>query len=164
LKFIFHLKFKEKYGGFGIVELLIVIGIIGLALAGMVGFGNYALKVNSQIKHRVAAVYLAEEAIEAASIVKDEDWSLLTALNSGSPYHPAINSGKWVLAAGAENINNYSRQIILEDVYRDAADNIVSSGGSNDPGSRKITATVSWTNQGQNYQMELVSYLTDWQP
>jgi prepilin-type N-terminal cleavage/methylation domain-containing protein len=164
LRFKFCLNFKERRNGFGIVELLIVIGIIGIALAGMASFGNYALQINSRIKHQVAAVYLAEEAIEAANIIKEENWSLLAALNPGNPYHPVINSGRWVLAAGIETINNYNRKVILENVFRDTEDNIVTSGGVIDPGSRKITSTVYWYDQGHDYEVKLVSYLTDWQP
>ena len=155
---------SKKNQGFGMMEIIIVIGIIGLALAGIAGFSNFILKTNTKIKHEATAVYLAQEALEAARAVKEENWPALTVLTPGSPYHPAQSAGKWVISAGSESNNGYTRQIVLSNVSRDTNDDIVTSGGVDDPGTKKMTATVSWTDQGQNYQTVLSAYFTNWKP
>ena len=45
---------------------------------------------------------------------------------------------------------------------RDGTDNIVESGGADDPNTKKVTATVSWEERGRSHSIELITYLTNW--
>ena len=150
----------------GLIELLVAIAIIGLVLTSLAGLGNFILKINQQNKKSVIATFLAQEAIEAVRAAKEENWSLITGLTADAPYYPAkIGSPlKWVLTAGTETINSFTRQIAVSPVYRDVNDDIVTSGGVLDPETKKITATVSWNDNGRNYQTAIVYYLANWQP
>lgn len=152
--------------GFGLIEILVAVAIIGLSLAALTGLGNLALKISLQTKKNVVATNLASEALEAAKAAKQESWDNLNGLTIGSPYHP-IKTGsplKWAFASGEENINGFSRQITLADVYRDGNDDIIDSGGTLDSNTKKITAVVAWSDNGQNHQTTLISYLTNWKP
>ena len=71
---------------------------------------------------------------------------------------------KWSLAAGSEDLNGFTRQVVVNNVSRDGQFNIVSSGGTPDPDTKKITSTVSWSYKGQAYSAILSVYLTHWQP
>ncbi|HRY52818.1 MAG TPA: prepilin-type N-terminal cleavage/methylation domain-containing protein [Candidatus Portnoybacteria bacterium] len=160
---------KQKYinqQGMGIIEILVVVAIIGVSLASLAGLGNFALKVQRQLKQNTIASFLASEEIEAARAIKDGQWSALASLATETPMHPAKSpsSDQWIMEGGEETLNGFTRQIIISNVYRDGSFNIASGGGTLDASTKKITATVSWSDNGQNKQITLVDYLMDWQP
>lgn len=152
--------------GFGLVEILVAVTIIGLSLAALAGLGNFALKIQSRLKKNIAASYLAAEAIEVARAVKDESWTMINGLTIGAPLHPTQSGSpaKWILLADGETVNGFSRQIVLSNVYRDSNDDITQSVQTLDPNTKKITATVSWSDQGETQQVSLSTYLTNWRP
>jgi len=160
-----YLKIKNK-SGFGLVEILVAVTVIGLSLAALAGLGNFALKIQNRLKKNITASYLAAEAIEATRAIKDEDWTIISSLSIGSALHPAQSGSpaKWSLTSGSEIINGFTRQIVLANVYRNSNDNIVQSVDTLDPNTKKITATVSWSDQGQSQQVSLSTYIINWQP
>ncbi len=157
---------NQNRNGFGIVEILIIAAIISISLVAIAGVGNFSLKTSSQIKKDVIATNLASEILEATRAIKEGSWATLAAYTIGTAYHPTKTGNPliWSLAPGSENLNGFSRQILIESVYRDANDDIVSGGGVLDPNTRKITAIVSWSYQDKNYQTAVSSYLTNWKP
>jgi len=159
------MKKNAKNRGWGMLEIIVVVAIIGFALTALAGLGNYALKISSQLKNNVIATNLAAEAIETAQAVKNENWNLLANLSEGLPYHPEKSGSppKWVLVSGSENINGFSRRIVLSPVLRDSNDDIALTGNL-DPQTKKITATVSWNETGTDKQISLTVYLTNWKP
>jgi len=156
----------EKKSGFGLVEILVAITIIGLSLSALAGLGNFALKIQNRLKKNITASYLAAETIEAARAIKDEDWTIISGLSVGSSFHPTQSGlpAKWSMTAGSELINGFTRQIVFADVYRDSNDDIVDSAATLDPNTKKITATISWSDQGQSQQVLLSTYIVNWKP
>jgi len=145
------------------IEIIIASAIISLALASLGFLGNFAISVQTHLKQNQIATNLAVEAMEAARAVKEESWTNFSALALDTPYHPQKGGTplKWSLASGAEIINGLSRQVVFSQVFRDGNDDIALSG-TPDSGTRKITATVSWSEKGNNYEVKLESYLTNW--
>lgn len=163
----YNLPSKEKnQQGIGLIEILIVVSIIGLSLASLAGLGNFALKIQHQLKQNTIASFLASEAIEATRAIKDGNWTDLTSFAIDTPLHPAKDPSlpRWTLDSGTETINGFTRQIIISNVYRDASFNIVSSGGEQDENTKKITAIVSWNDNGRSQQIMLIDYLMNWEP
>jgi type II secretory pathway pseudopilin PulG len=156
---------NKKNHGAGIIEVLVAIGIVGLVLAALAGLGNFALRMQSHIKKNLEAVNLAVEALEAAKLLKSENWDLVGALSWDSAYRFVLAGSpmKFSLADGQETVGIFSRQIVFSQVFRDADDNIVSSGGIPDPETVKAVASVSWNEKGRVYEIQLAHYLTNWQ-
>ena len=156
----------KNQAGIGLIEILIVTAIIGLSLASLAGLGNFALKIQPRTKQNTIASFLASEAIEATRAIKDGEWSDLTAFAPDTPLHPIKTPSfyLWTLSSGPETINGFTRQVVVSPVYRDGAFNITSSNGTLDDNTKKITATVSWSDNGQNQQITLVDYLMNWKP
>lgn len=156
-------KFEAKEKGFGVVELLAAIVIIAVALVSIMEIYSFFMKAGSQNEKRLQAVALAQESIEAVHNMRDRDWNNIGGLFFDTAYYPeqSVSPADWILVSGQQNINGFTRQIILERVYRDSNDNIVESGGVEDPGTRKIISTVSWQDRG-NFNVELAAYLTNW--
>ena len=156
----------KNSAGVSLIELLVVAGVIAIALSALAGVGNLASKTSQQLKKNLIATNLATELLEVVRAMKEENWASISALSVGSPYHPVkVGSPlKWALASDGENINGFSRQVVLNNVFRDSNDDIVASGGTLDAGTKKIIAAVLWNDSGQNFQVTLTSYLTNWKP
>ena len=77
--------------GVGIIEIIVVVAIAGIALFGISGVSSYALGVMNDRKALLEASYLAEEGIEAARSVRDESWSSnIAGLTMGTNYYPVV--------------------------------------------------------------------------
>ena len=84
---------------------------------------------------------------------------------TGVPYHLGLSLDvppRWQLLLGAETIGIFTRAILFENVQRDAESAIVSAGGIDDPNTKKVTVTVSWTAKTKAQEVTIVSYLTNW--
>lgn len=164
---------------FTIVELLVVIAVIGIALASLVGLAAFSLNASARTKAVTEATALAQEALEAARNFRDTvNWNNndsadrydgLGVISLGAAYHPALSSAAapaWMLLAGTETIEGFTRGIVFGQVYRDnTSQNIVGascSGCSVDPNTKSVAATVSWLERGIIRNVELVTYLTNW--
>lgn len=160
------MQHNKEQQGMGLIEILVVVSIISLSLASLAGLGNFALKIQHRLKQNTVASFLASEALEATRAVKDGNWTSFNSLPTETPLHPAKETSfyLWTLPSGQEIINDFTRQIIISPVYRDSNFNIVATSGTLDPDTKKVTATVSWNDNGQNQQVSLVDYLTNWQP
>ncbi len=153
--------------GFGLIEIVIVTAIVSVALFAFSQAGALSLRLLRNEKENLEMTLLAQEALEAARAVRDESWGNIAwrtepPLASPSlPYYPEIVNGKWTLATTSPGPVDakYSRFVIFEKASRDSSDRIVSSGGTNDPQTRKVIARAASTGR----TIELVSYLTDFQ-
>jgi len=121
------------------------------------------LKFQDQSESKLEAINIAAETIEATRSVRNEDWNNFSSLSLDIPYYPVISSNKWTLSStDPGSINGvYDRWVIIEKVYRDANDNI-SSSGTEDNQTKKITAFVEWNDRGKIKQIDLITYLTNW--
>lgn len=135
---------KKNYTqkGQSLVELLVAIAVMAIILpAILTGFVS-SNDNKAQQTQRLVGVPLLKEAEEATRVFRSANW---TAFAVNGTYHPAIAGSTWVLSPGSETINGYTRSVVISDVYRDASGSIVSVGGTIDPSTKKIVATVSWT-------------------
>lgn len=145
------------------IEIIVVIALITLCLWGILEVAKYGLRVQEQNKAKLRAANLAIEAIEASRSVRDESWDNFASLNLGVKYYPVISGNKWVLTPNNPGLIDglYGQWIELEGVYRDADDNI-SSSGTEDPDTRKVNALTEWNDRTGNKRIELTIYLTNW--
>lgn len=113
--------------------------IYGLALTQLVLTTNSA---SLRIEDRLEASYAASQGIEALNSIGFSD---LTNINNG---HLVFSSGVWSTAAGPETLwNSMVRTVTVQSVNRDMTCAVVGLGGSTDADSKKISSTVSWTDQ-----------------
>lgn len=141
--------------GQSLVELLLTIAIVSIILPGLLT-GFFATRggraTQDQRQHATAYLYEAQEAIR---VINTNGWTNL----SNGTYHPVLSGNSWDFAAGEELLeNNYTRKIIIGDVYRDGSGNIAQSG-TLDPSIKLITASVSWSSPIP-LSVSAVSYLT----
>lgn len=135
------MKNRQKYG-FTLIEILLILGLSALILpplfAGLMS--TRGGKVDQQ--KRIQALELLKEATEAARSYRENDW---TQFAVNGTYHPVIVNNTWTLATGSEVINGFTREIDISSVQRSGGA-IVETGGTQDPSTKKLVSTVSWTN------------------
>ncbi|MDE2588974.1 MAG: type II secretion system protein, partial [Patescibacteria group bacterium] len=148
LRLVFHVKhnaFNFKSGQ-SIVELLITIGLSGILLPALITGLVSTRQARPQQDQRLLAIGYLREGQEAVRAVREDGWANFAV---DGTYHPVMTAnGDWSLVTGQELINgfNFTRQIVISDVSRDSNGNIVATGGTNDPSTKKVVTTVSWTN------------------
>lgn len=146
---------NKKERGQSILELLIAVGLMVIFIPALLTGLVSSREGKSQQKQRIEALALMREAEEALRSVRESGWSTIA---QNGTFHIASSSGQWVLVSGGETIGSFTRQIVFSDVARDASGQIVQSGGSIDPSTRKATITVSWSSPIAS-SVEIVSYL-----
>lgn len=140
-----------------IVEIMITMGLFAV-LAPAILTGFVATREGRPMReNRIEATGLLREAEEALKVAREEDWGNVS---TSGLYHPTIVGNTWNLASGAELIDNfYTRQILIEDIQRDENFNIVASGGTLDPSTKKATITIEWDEPRNDYLQSII-YLT----
>ncbi|MFH1423364.1 MAG: hypothetical protein ABIG29_00165 [Candidatus Nealsonbacteria bacterium] len=154
--------------GISTIEILLAVSILGVTLISFFSLIGFSLKVAGLVDQTTRANALAQETMEAVRDFRDQTSWLsdgLGVLSVDIPYYPEKTGTvppRWDLVSGQGTVDIFTRQVIFEEVYRDASDNIVAAGAE-DPETKKVKVTVSWQERGNVHQVELVNYFTNWQ-
>ncbi|MFA6353789.1 MAG: hypothetical protein WCW93_02570 [Candidatus Paceibacterota bacterium] len=127
--------------GFMVVEVLIAVSIIVVSILVAMAVAQKAIGVSRQAFHTTQAGFLLEEGAENTRIARDNAWNNITTLNS------------------SEQIGIFTRTIVASNVNRDNTTKDISDIGTNDPGTKLITITVSWTEGGVTISKTLQFYI-----
>lgn len=130
-----------KQKGQTIVEFLIAIGLASIFLPTLLTGLVASREGKAQQTQRLEATTLLKEAEEAMRITRETSWS---SISTNGTFHPVISASNWILASNAETVNGYTRKIVISDTQRDSSGKIVSTGGTADPGTKKVVSSVSW--------------------
>ena len=159
--------------GFGIVEALIGITIAALLLSAFTTLIWQTIKINNANAKDFKATMYLQELIEISRDLEQTSagWQTLanTSCNSSSPCYPVVSGSDWTLVSDPskqtlEN-NTYTRWLIIENVQRDPITNeIVTSGGVDDPNTKKVKAEINWNNGFQDKVMKLETYVYNYNP
>lgn len=149
--------------GFGLIEILIVVGIMGIAFVGLVAFLINSSGIIFRVTRNTEAVALAEEGIEGVRSLRDDGWTTnITTLTENATYYPVISANKWTLTnTNPGTVNNlYTRTVVIAGVNRDVNDDIAVAG-TDDPNTKEVTVKVTWK-EGQDVQdVTIVTYITN---
>jgi type II secretory pathway pseudopilin PulG len=151
----FHRSFQRVNAGQSIVEIVIVMGLMAILLPALVVGLIASRSGKAQDKQRLAATGLIRESREAIRSVRERGWANIAA---NGTYYPVISNGQWTLVSGSETVNGFTRSITIADVQRSTLGAIVTTGGTTDPSSKKITYTVGWTSPN-SYSLQVNEYL-----
>lgn len=125
-----------------LIELLLAIGLMAIILPALIVGLASSRDGAAQEDRRAEALTLLQSTNEALRNVREKGWNQF-AING--TYHPVIAADfSWSLASGAALVNDFTQQVVLEDVYRDGNGNIASVGGTFDPSTKKAVTTITW--------------------
>ena len=126
-----------------LIELLLAMSLTAIFLPVLLSSFVSSREGRAQSEQRLDASQLQKEAIEAVRSVRERDWNEI-AING--TFYPQIQESQWVLISGTEETEEYTRSIVISDVYRDTLGDIVETGGDLDPSTKRVDVSVSWTN------------------
>lgn len=135
--------------GQSLIELLIAMGVFVVMVSAVAFLLIDSYISNLQAGQNSRAIFLAEEGLEAARSIRDNDWKKLKAGDHGL----TISKNHWIFQGKSEDVSDVLSQgkriINVEDIGKDR---------------KKITSRVSWRIAPERTnQVQLVTYLTNWQ-
>ncbi len=161
---------NNNQAGFTLVEIVVGIGMITIFIGANFSYYKQVLSVSQQTTRHIQSGFLLEEGVEAIKLLRDESWSNnIATLTNGTKYYLQWNGTKWATSTTAQLIENtFTRYFTVSAVSRDntggvaTLDNIVSSGGVLDAGTKKIVMIVTWPMKGGGTSTSSVeAYITN---
>lgn len=148
--------------GFGLIEIVIGSAILATSLLSISLYYQQSLKVSRSTAQVAQASFLLEEGLEVARFFRDTSWVNISVPATGTTYYLSFNGTNWATSTTNVFIDGmFERTIRLDNVYRDANDDIVTTGGVIDTGTRKVTSTVSWRDRTATTTRSIGTYLTN---
>ncbi len=154
-------RLQKKQSGFFLIEVVVATALIAGVLISLLSLVQNTVEVSQRSLERTQASYLLEEGSESIKIIRDSGWSNISDLTDGTTYYLSWNGSIWSTSTTASTVGAFTRTIVLSAVSRDANDDIVSSGGTVDTRTRKVTVTVIWTAPSGTQTESLVFYIAD---
>ncbi|HEY4511765.1 MAG TPA: type II secretion system protein [Candidatus Paceibacterota bacterium] len=161
LKFL-HSKFRISYSsGFSMVEMVVGLGILAVAFSALFGTYRAYLKAALKTTDTLKAAYLLEEGLESVRLLRDTGFTAnIAPLASGTSYYLAWSGGTWKSTTSAQTIDGFSRSFRIASIYRDASQDIASSG-TLDNNTKKVDMMVAWTGRGATTTETISTYLSN---
>ncbi len=142
---------KRYSKGSGMVEILIASGIISVVIMTIINVYSSLASISLLNTDKVQASFLLEEGAEAVRLLRDTSWSNISSLTASTttyylywPVAATSTSATWRATTTPQLVDEMRRSFKVYTVSRDSNFDIVTSGGSNDAGSRRVVITVAW--------------------
>lgn len=147
--------------GFSVIEVMLAAALFLMFSTGIISVILQGFDANRTGSEETIANQYATEGIEAARSIRNQGFaSLVDTAGSGIT---RTGSGVWIFSGTTNTLNKYTRVITISDVQRDGSGNIVSSGGTVDLNTKKVTSTTSWNvSSSRADSVVLSTYLTNW--
>ncbi len=136
--------FQQRFfysAGTILVEFLIVAALLTLAIPAIYGLFLVGSDSDANQLKQTEATRMMREMVEVTRIIREQGWDAFA--NNGT-YYPNRVGNSWELVTGEETTGEFTRSMIIEDVYRDSNDSIVESGGELDLSTKKVQYRASW--------------------
>ncbi len=148
---------------FSIIEVIVAAAIVLLVGTVFVGVLSQTISLSGRSMHVIQASSLLEEGAEAVKTIRDNDWTTISNLTVGTTYYLSYSSvtNLWSLTTTPSTIGIFTRTVVISAVNRDSNDDIVSSGGTLDVKTKKVTITTSFNSQSGTISKTLVFYISD---
>jgi Tfp pilus assembly protein PilV len=156
------MKKNIKNSGFMVIEMLVAISIITVSILTAMTVAGKSVYISHQALHTTEAGFLLEEGAEAVRIVRDNDWTNISSLSPNTNYYPIFYDNTWTLSTIVPYpIDIFTRTVTIQNVNRNNTTGDIATVGTDDPGTKLITITVSWPEGGTILSKTLQFYLTN---
>ena len=155
---------KKNNRGFGLVEIIVGLSILAVSFFTLVLVGRNVTKLSFSTTKGLQAAFLLEEGTEVVRSIRDRGWNAnLSALSGTTSFAFDTANSRWTVTTTPEIIDGiFYRSVAISPVSRDFSDDIVLSGGTPDPGTKKITVVVSWKTNLATTSLSASTYLTNY--
>ena len=158
----FYFLLSRKRGQ-SLIEVLIAAGLGALFVLAAATIIAPAIRISSQAGKAQVGAAAAKKLADNVRVWADGDWHKVDdiATTSASHYYLNTSVSPFTSVSGDESLvvssTTYTRYFYVDNVNRNTSDLIVTSGGSYDPSTKKVTIQYSWTNSATN---TLTFYIT----
>ncbi len=143
-----------------LVEIIVAVSIITVAILAAMDVTQKSIMVARQSLHATQASFLLEEGAEVVRIYRDDAWTNISSLDNAMNYYPLFGASTWTLSATPSVVGIFTRKVNIASVSRDnTTSDIVTSGGTDDPGTKLFTVTVSWVEGSTTISKTLPFYI-----
>ncbi len=145
---------KDQQGQM-LAEILVAVVLAGIIIGGIALSVGSSVSTGVQTKESSKAIYIIQRVFEEVKMLSESNWIAIYCPPSGSCPGSKGSSNRfyisnWTIQNGESSMIiegvEYRYYFYIENVNRDSQQNIVTSGGTEDPSTQKITVTVSWGN------------------
>jgi len=157
---IFEIKTTK---GVSLIEAVFGISLVSIFIFSVMLASQLSQKIAGESVRNMQASFLLEEGFDVVKILRNTSWnSNIGNLTAGTSYYLNYNGTNWTTSVNNVYVDGiFERKLILNNVYRDANDDIASSG-TLDAGTKKATISVSWFGRsGATTTKSSIFYLTD---
>lgn len=138
------------------MELIVALAVFGILAAGVITVAVNSYRNYYGIGDKQVLAQFAQEGLEVSRDIANFSW--VTFKNAvGSNHGVTKSNGLWTFSGTSDVLGVFTRVIIVANVNRDSNGNIVTSGGSNDPLTKKVTVTVSASGMSDYVLSEYIS-------
>lgn len=165
---------SNNSSGFGILEVVVATGILVIVISASVILAKMAVKSSVLSLERVQAYNLAQQGIEMVRAIRDTNW---IDGDSNTVWNDKLTTGdhganinNWQLTIDPSDTssldNREFRRVINISSIDSAMAQILSQFDPDITSDKmlKIKVSVSWKEYGQDWDTELITYLSDWKP
>ncbi len=166
---IFTARESRQDQGQSLAEILVGLGVAAIIITSAVGALVLTLRSNLKSVTMRTAVSLEQELMDEVRSTAEGKWQNLYGVGtkgSSTAYYiaktgtpPTLTVTSSTEQVVSDNIT-YTRFFSIENVNRDGSGNIVSSGGTEDPSTQKITVIVRWPIGPDTSEIQATEYLT----
>lgn len=160
MNLIFRLKNKQ---GFSVAEIMMVIVVFAIFSVSIYQALIFYHKSMKGAVNKVAAIYLAQEGIEAVRSLRNKSWDdNIFDLDEAIVYYPVLVGDEWTLSTTNPGPIDgaYIRTVELDEVFRNSSDDI-DTAGAEDPNTKKIQVKIAWDEPAGNKEIKIETYLTN---
>lgn len=157
-----NFQYNNLSRGFGLIEAVAGISLVSIFIFSLMLASQLSQKIVGESVKNIQVSFLLEEGADAIKILRDTGWSSsIGNLPAGTSYYFSYNGTTWTSTDSNVYIDGiFERKFKLDNVYRDANDDIASSG-TLDSGTKKATVSVSWLGRTGTTTKSASFYLTD---
>jgi Tfp pilus assembly protein PilV len=153
-----HMRGDKR--GMSIVEIILASGLFVIVATSIVTLILQSYVSNRESSEQTVATQFASEGLEAARSIRNQAYGFL-ATTTGAGV--AIVNSVWAISGTSSTFDKYTRVMVVSSTQRDANGNIVASGGTIDPDTRKVISTVTWPRSPSlTDSVSLTDYFTNW--
>lgn len=152
----------KKNQGFALMEIVVATALISMLTLALVSVTQKSLELSNRALDQAQASFLLEEGAEVVKIIRDDSWSYVDGLTIDTEYYLYYdtNIDKWSLSSTPNQIDGFTRKVVIDNAYRDGANDLAESGTIDDYG-RQVNIEVSWNSMGTQLSKELSFYIFD---
>lgn len=130
--------------GQSLIEIIVAFGMTALFIPALITGLVASRQARPQTESRQQATLLARQALEAVRTVREKSWPDFAV---DGIFHSQVSGTTWSLVSGpSPAVDGFITSVEISAVHRDAVSGqIVAVDGVNDPSTKLVTVTVSWT-------------------